>query len=394
MPSVETTGSKIGVLSSQEIKELIENKVIDSIDPNEPITDAQVQPASLDLRLGATVYRVLASFLPEKNDVLTKLHQLDMYGGDIEMYKLDITEPRVLEKGQVYLIPLMEKLKLPNTMSGRANPKSTTGRLDIFTRVITDKNHRFDDIARGYKGQLFLEVMPRSWSIRVQKGQSLVQLRLAQGKGKDYILKDTPLEKLHDEEKLLFNENGPVSSTDVNIAKKGLFMSVDLSGDNPDGIIGYRSKKNSHYIDLSKVNFYEIEEFWEPIYKKTIKDTLILEPEEFYILASKEKIRIPTGYAAELVPFEAGSGELRTHYAGFFDPGFGYGTNGEMKGTKAVLEVRAHDIPFMIADGQTICKFNFEKMASRPEKLYGTEIGSSYQGQGIKLSKHFKDGQN
>jgi dCTP deaminase len=325
MASEEKNNSKIGVLSSQDIKALIAENVISSVDPNDPIKEAQVQPASLDLRLGATVYRVLASFLPEKQDVLTRLHQLDMYGGDIEMYELDITEPRVLEKGQVYLIPLMEELKLPSTMSGRANPKSTTGRLDIFTRVITDKNHRFDDIARGYKGQLFLEVMPRSWSIRVQKGQSLVQLRLAQGKGKDYILKDAPLEKLHDEEQLLFNGDEPVSSTDVNIAKKGLFMSVDLSGDNPGGIIGYRSKKNSHYIDLSKVNFYEIEEFWEPIYKKTIKDTLILEPEEFYILASKEKIRIPTGYAAELVPFEAGSGELRTHYAGFFDPGFGYG---------------------------------------------------------------------
>ena len=393
MPSVETNGSKPGVLSSQEIKELINKKIIDSTDPNEPITDAQIQPASLDLRLGSTVYRVLASFLPENQDVITRLHQLDMYGGDIEMYSLDITEPRVLEKGQVYLIPLMEELKLPGNMSGRANPKSTTGRLDIFTRVITDRNHRFDDIARGYKGQLFLEVMPRSWSIRVQKGQSLVQLRLAQGKGKDYILKDTPLEKLHEEKQLLYNDNGPVSSADVNIAKKGLFMSVDLSAD-PNGIIGYRSKKNSHYIDLSKVNFYEIEEFWEPIYKKTIKDTLILEPEEFYILTSKERIRIPTGYAAELVPFEAGSGELRTHYAGFFDPGFGYGTDGEIKGTKAVLGVRAHDIPFMIADGQTICKFNFEKMASKPDKLYGADIGSSYQGQGIKLSKHFKDGQN
>ncbi|MBE9532451.1 MAG: 2'-deoxycytidine 5'-triphosphate deaminase [Proteobacteria bacterium] len=392
MATEEKNESKLGVLSSQDIKGLIAEGVISSTDPGEPITQAQVQPASLDLRLGATVYRVLASFLPEKEDVLTRLHQLDMYGGDIEMYELDITEPRVLEKGQVYLIPLMEELKLPSTLSGRANPKSTTGRLDIFTRVITDKNHRFDDIARGYKGQLFLEVMPRSWSIRVQKGQSLVQLRLAQGKGQDYILANKPLEKLNDDEKLLYIDEEPV--TDVNITKKGLFMSVDLSGDNPESIIGYRSKRNSHYIDLSKVNFYEIEEFWEPIYKKTIKDTLILEPEEFYILASKEKIRIPNGFAAELVPFEAGSGELRTHYAGFFDPGFGYGNNGEMTGTKAVLEVRAHDIPFMIADGQTICKFNFEKMASKPEILYGTDIGSSYQGQGIKLSKHFKDGQS
>ena len=392
MPSEETNGSKLGVLSSQDIKELITEDVITSVDPSEPITDAQIQPASLDLRLGATVYRVLASFLPEKQDVLTRLHQLDMYGGDIEMYELDITEPRVLEKGQVYLIPLMEEVKLPGNISGRANPKSTTGRLDIFTRVITDKNHRFDDIARGYKGQLFLEVMPRSWSIRVQKGQSLVQLRLVQGQSQYNILANEPLKQLHKDENLLYIDREPVS--DANITKKGLFMSVDLSGDNPEGIIGYRSKKNSHYIDLSKINFYEIEEFWEPIHKKTIKDTLILEPEEFYILASKEKIRIPTGYAAELVPFEAGSGELRTHYAGFFDPGFGYGTNGEMTGTKAVLEVRAHDIPFMIADGQTICKFNFTRMASKPEILYGTDIGSSYQGQGIKLSKHFKDGQN
>ncbi len=382
----------VGVLNCQEIRRLIHDGVIRS---TEPIVDTQVQPASLDLRLGSKVYRVLSSFLPEKHGVMERLHMPDMYGADIVMYELDITEPRVLEKGQVYLIPLMEELRLPRELRARANPKSTTGRLDIFTRVITDFSSRFDDIARAYKGQLFLEVMPRSFAIKIQKGQSLVQLRLVKGKG-DYTLPDSKLKELHANGGILFRDDKALSPKEINISK-GVFMSVDLNGDStkaPNTVIGYKSKKNSHYVDLAQINYYNIEEFWEPIYKETIKDTLILEPEEFYIFSSKERISIPPGYASEMVPFEVGSGELRTHYAGFFDPGFGYGVGGEIKGTKAVLEVRAHDVPFMIADGQTFCKLNFERMTSRPDKLYGTDIGSSYQGQGIKLSKQFKDGQN
>ena len=402
MTSEEKNELKLGVLSYQEIKELIADNVISSVDPSKPITDAQIQPASLDLRLGTKVYRVISSFLPENQNVADLLQQerfTEHMHDNMVVYDLDITEPRVLEKGQIYLIPLMEQLNLPKTrkksekIRGRANPKSTTGRLDIFTRVITDKNNRFDDIAPSYNGQLYLEVMPISFPIKVQAGQRLVQLRLIRGSG-IYTLPTLPLKQLFKKENLLYFNDSPVKfQKKLFSSDGGLFMSVDLSGDK-NGIVGYKSKSSSHYVDLAQINYYDVEEFWEPIYKKTVYKTLILQPEKFYILASKEKIRIPNQYAAELVPFEAGSGELRTHYAGFFDPGFGYGTDGEIKGTKAVLEVRARDAPFMIADGQTFCKLNFEKMASRPDILYGADIGSSYQGQGIKLSKQFKDGQN
>lgn len=379
----------VGVLNCQEIERLISGEVITAA---EPIADGQIQPASLDLRLGTKAYRILSSFLPENHGVEERLRMKDLHGSDIIMYELDIpADGAILEKNNVYLIPLMEALNLPEDLRARANPKSTTGRLDIFTRVITDRSHLFDNIASGYKGGLYLEVMPRSFPIKIKAGQRLVQLRLTRGSS-DYTVPDDQLMELHAGQGVLFNEDGSiVSASDIRI-NKGVFMSVDLSGDNPAGVVAYKSRKNSHYVDMSLVNHYNIEEFWEPIHKNTIKDTLILEPEEFYILASKERISIPEMFAAEMVPYEAGSGELRTHYAGFFDPGFGYGRAGELKGTKAVLEVRAHDVPFMITDGQKICKLNFEKMAAAPSMLYGADIGSSYQGQGIKLSKHFKDG--
>ncbi|MDO8427568.1 MAG: 2'-deoxycytidine 5'-triphosphate deaminase, partial [Deltaproteobacteria bacterium] len=256
---------------------------------------------------------------------------------------------------------------------------------DIFARVLTDRNPRFDDIACGYKGKLFLEVMPRSFTIKVKEGLSLVQLRLLSG---ECALSDSKLRALHRDSRLLYNGDDHLTSEEVRISK-GLFMSVDLSGDANTGIVGYKSKRNSHVVDLTKRNHYNIADFWDPI-QRNPKGVLILEPEEFYILSSKEKIRVPPRYAAEMVAYEAGSGELRTHYAGFFDPGFGYGLKGEVKGTKAVLEVRAHDVPFMICHGQTFCKLHFEKMMEIPEKVYGPKIGSSYQYQSITLSKQFK----
>lgn len=382
-------GNKIstGVLSSAEIKNAIDTGVIRSVDT--PIDDDQIQPASLDLRLGKKVYRLISSFLPEDSSVEKKLHSTGRYGSDLVMYETDISEGGILEKGHVYLIPLQEELRLPGRMRARANPKSTTGRLDIFARVITDSNPRFDDIAPGYKGQLFVEVMPRSFAIKVEAGLSLVQLRLARGESE---LTDPGLKRLHAKEKLLFLGSEHLGKKET-LINDGLFMSVDLSGDARGGLIGYKSKKNSHVVDLTKKDHYKITDFWEPIHKSNARGGLILEPEEFYILSSKERIRIPMGYAAEMIAYEAGSGELRTHYAGFFDPGFGYGATGEIDGSKAVLEVRAHDVPFMITDGQSFCKLKFEKMAGRPDKVYGMGIGSSYQGQGIALSKQFKDGQ-
>jgi dCTP deaminase len=373
---------KSGVLSCQELKKAIEEGIISS---KVPIDEGQIQPASIDLRLGERAYRLVSSFLPEGNEVIKKLHMPDIYGSDLVMYELDITNGGILEKSSVYLIPLMEELKLPANVGGKANPKSTTGRLDIFTRIITDRNPRFDEVPAGYTGGLFLEVMPRSFTINVKAGLSLVQLRLRKGAT---VLSDSRLKKLNREVELLYDGAGHVPHGLVKI-DNGIFMSADLKGDRK-GIIGYKAKKNSHVVDLTKRNYYNIDDFWEPIYKNP-KRTLILEPEEFYILSSKEKIRIPPQYASEMVPYEAGSGELRTHYAGFFDPGFGYGADGKVKGTKAVLEVRAHDVPFMIAHGQTFCKLFFEKMMEVPEKVYGPKIGSSYQYQGITLSKQFKN---
>ncbi|MBI5598280.1 MAG: 2'-deoxycytidine 5'-triphosphate deaminase [Deltaproteobacteria bacterium] len=374
-----------GVFSCQELKKAISDGVIKG---RVPVDEGQIQPASIDLRLGAKAYRLVSSFLPENQDVVEKLHRPDVYGSDLVMYEMDIGgDGGILEKGSVYLIPLLEELDLPKTAGGKANPKSTTGRLDIFTRVITDRNPRFDEIPPGYGGGLFLEVMPRSFTVKVREGLSLVQLRLRNG---EPSIGDAGLKRLNKEVRLLYDGKEPLSNERVRIAN-GIFMSVDLKGDGPMGIIGYKSKRNSHVIDLTKRNYYNIEDFWEPIYRNN-KGTLILEPEEFYILASKEKIRIPSACAAEMLPYEAGSGELRTHYAGFFDPGFGYGKDGEVKGTKAVLEVRAHDVPFMISHGQTFCKLFFEKMREVPEKVYGPRIGSSYQYQTITLSKQFKNG--
>jgi dCTP deaminase len=375
---------KTGVHSLGQLREAVRTGAISS--RGAPIEEAQIQPASLDLRLGPTAYRLVSSFLPESHDVIEKLYTMDSYGSDLVMYETDISKGGILEKGHVYLIPLLEELNLPEGVAGRANPKSTTGRLDIFARVMTDRNPRFDDIAPGYTGGLFVEVMPRSFTIKVTEGLSLVQLRLMEG---ECVIRDEDLLGLHESSNLLYNDNVRLEAGQINISK-GLFMSVDLAGQNCGGIIGYKSRKNSHVVDLSKKNYYNIEDFWEPIHKND-KGNLILEPEDFYILSSKEKIRVPHEYAAEMVAYEAGSGELRTHYAGFFDPGFGYGPDGDILGTKAVLEVRAHDVPFMITDGQTFCKLTFERMMEIPEKVYGPKIGSSYQFQGITLSKQFKN---
>ncbi len=380
---VHENNVNLGLLSYQDIKGLLNNgSLTSSIDP---VAEEQVQPASIDLRLGAKAYRLVSSFLPESHGVLERLGEGVGNDSDLVMYEVDISAGGILEKGHVYLIPLMEELNLPKGLKGRANPKSTTGRLDVFARVLSDNNPRFDDIATGYKGGLYLEILPRSFAIRVKQGLSLVQLRLMNG---DCLVSDSDLTQLHKDEGLLYDGegNGPAESVSIS---KGIFMSVDLSGDAMDGIIGYRSKKNSHVVDLTKRDYYNIDDFWEPL-RAGKNSTLILEPEEFYILSSREKIRIPTGYAAEMAAYEAGSGELRTHYAGFCDPGFGYGNSGEVLGTKAVLEVRAHDVPFMISHGQTFCKLAYERMKDVPEKTYGPKIGSSYQFQGITLSKQFK----
>lgn len=375
-----------GILPYQQITRLITSGAIRS---QIPIEDRQIQPASLDLRLGRKAYRLISSFLPELSAITNRLNVLDFYQSDLVMYEMDLSEGAILEKGHVYLVPLLENLQLPKTLRARANPKSTTGRLDVFTRVVTDLNAGFDEIRAGYHGPLYLEVVPRSFAIKVKTGYSLNQIRFVRGEA---TVPDVSLQALHKQTPLLYHNvstKKALSSRDLR-TERGLFLRIDLKGDDrsPSPIIGYRAKKNSHVIDLSKVGYYAALDFWEPLYRHR-QDSLLLEPEEFYILASKERIRVPPGYAAEMVAYEAACGELRTHYAGFFDPGFGFGT-GELHGTQVVLEVRPHDVPFLIHDGQTFFKVVYDRMLEVPTQLYGTALGSSYQRQGLTLSKHFK----
>jgi len=381
-----STSTTQGILPYQQIKQLIASRAIHA---DVPIEDRQIQPASLDLRLGRKAYRLISSFLPELSEITSRLNVLDFYQSDLVMYEMDLTEGAILEKGHVYLVPLLERLALPRTLRARTNPKSTTGRLDVFTRVVTDLNTGFDEIRAGYAGPLYLEIVPRSFAIKVQTGYSLNQIRFVRG---DATVSDRSLQTLHKREPLLYHNLPTKHALDTRDLRtdRGLFLRIDLKGDDRNGapIIGYRAKKNSHVIDLSKVGHYAALDFWEPLYRHR-QDSLLLEPEEFYILASKERIRVPARYAAEMVAFEAACGELRTHYAGFFDPGFGYG-RGELHGTQVVLEVRPHDVPFLIHDGQTFFKVVYDRMLASPSQLYGTALGSSYQRQGLTLSKHFK----
>jgi dCTP deaminase len=368
-----------GVLAYQQLRALVHDGVISAKAPIEP---GQYQPASLDLRLGDTAYRMLSSFLPEQAPVEQKLVVQDLFRSDMVMYELDLRKSAVLEKGHVYLIPLMEELALPRTLAAKANPKSTTGRLDVFARTITDSHARFDEIRPGYRGKLYLEVVPRSFSIRIAAGMCLNQLRVVSGHP---MVGDNELRTRHKADPILYGDHAPLPGKDLTL-DEGLFLRINLKAEG--GLVGFRAKKNSQVLDLSRLGYYDPTDFWE-IIPQNRHETLLLEPEDFYILLSKERIRIPPEYAAEMVAYEAACGELRTHYAGFFDPGFGYGA-GDLRGTPIVLEVRAHDVPFLIHDGQTFFKVLFERMHERPEKVYGQGIGSSYQFQGLTLSKHFK----
>ncbi len=379
---------KHGILPDKHLKQLIQEGAIYA---DSPIGDWQIQPASLDLRLGNHAYRLLSSFLPERSEISTRLNISDLYQSELVMYEMDLTKGAILEKGHVYLVPLQENLALPPTIRGRANPKSSTGRLDIFTRVITDLNVGFDEIRQGYHGPLYLEIVPRSFTIRVQTGLALNQLRLIAGRP---TVSDSQLKALHRLARLLHHNEDhatggrPVAAREVRV-DQGLFLRIDLKGeDTQHDIVGYRAKKNSHIIDLAKLGYYSAFDYWEPLYRHA-NNTLLLEPEEFYILASKERITVPAGYAAEMVAYEAACGELRTHYAGFFDPGFGAGSS-PRNGTQVVLEVRPHDVPFLIHDGQTFFKVMYEKMLDTPDAIYGSAIGSNYHQQGLTLSKHFK----
>ncbi len=370
---------KSGYLPCQFIETALKEGMINS---KLPIEASQVQPVSLDLRLGKKAYRIQCSFLPENEPVETRLKE-------VTLYDFDISNGGILEKNAIYLIPLMEELNLPASFYGLANPKSSTGRLDMFTRVIVDGGHRFDEIPRGYRGKLYLEVIPRSFPVKVKTGLSLNQLRVAHVTS--HTLGKQGLEIKYKNNPILFDRNGFAIPFDQVKVEGGVYVGVDVSGDQPDSIVAYKAKTNSNVIDLSKIRHYKAEEFWEPIYRPK-KNRLILEPESFYIMMSKEKICIWPDWLAEMIAYEPNSGELRTHYAGFFDSGFGWNGTDELmnQGTRAVMEVRPHDVPFMVEHGQTFCRLKFERVVERPDRVYGIELNSNYHSQGLALSKYFE----
>ena len=373
-----------GVLSSQEILELIHKNVITS---ENGIEKDLIQPASMDLRLGIKAWRVPASFLPGKgNKVSSRLK-------DLAMHEFSLIDGAVLECGCVYIVKLLENVSLTDNLTGIANPKSSTGRLDVFTRLIVDGAMEFEEVPAGYQGPLYAEISPRTFSVLVRTGSRLNQLRLKRGQS---FTSDKEMEILQEHVGLVRYQDN------INLLdkiKNGVPLSVDLIGEN--GLIGYKARKHSMLIDIDKPNHYKRELFWEKItvedllyqggdYKnKNNQGSLILSPDAFYILASKEYVSVPSKYAAEMRAYDTKVGEFRAHYAGFFDPGFGLTELGASK-TKAVLEVRSHDVPFLIEQDQTVCRLVYEPMANVPSILYG-EAGNSnnYQAQGLKLAKHF-----
>lgn len=336
-----STDSRAGILPCQAIESLIAGGAISAASPFEPI---QIQPASLDLRLGRRAWRVRASFLPGRRTVAERLQ-------DVIMHPIDLNETGVvLEKGCVYIAELQERLRLPPGVQARANPKSSTGRVDVFVRLLTDRGLAFDDVAEGYDGPLYLEIAPQTFSVLVRPGTRLNQLRLKAG--------DPPKLEVRD-------------------------VGVDLTGE----IAGFRGRRHAGVVDLDHVDGHDPRDFWEPLTAR--RGELLLDPGEFYILVSKQPTEIPVDQAAEMLPIDPSVGEFRVHYAGFFDPGFGV-DEAHGKGAKSVLEVRSHETPFLIEDGQTVARLVYEPMTERPARLYG-EGGSHYQRQGLKLSKHFRD---
>jgi dCTP deaminase len=339
-------------------------------------TDDQIQPASLDLRLGEVAFRVRASFLPGPRTTVAE--RID----ELKLHEIALGDGAVLETGCVYIAPLLESLALPDDISAAANPKSSTGRLDVFTRVIADETRGFDRIRSGYHGPLYAEISPKTFPVLVREGARLSQIRFRHGNA---VVDGDALRALHARERLVDDDAADVG--------EGIAVGVDLVGAAPQGggggaIVGYRAKRHTGLIDVERRSGYDVAEFWEPI-RARADESLILDPDEFYILASKEAVQVPPDYAAEMVPFDPLVGEFRVHYAGFFDPGFGYAGAGGC-GARAVLEVRSREVPFILEHGQIVGRLVFEKMLERPKSLYGQGIGSNYQAQGLKLSKHFR----
>jgi len=356
-----------GILPDRDIAALFDAGALST---SRPLDADQIQPASLDLRLGDVAYRVRASFLPGgRHRMADKLERL-------KLHEISLADGAVLETGCVYIVPLIEELKLPHGISASANPKSSTGRLDIFTRVMTDGGREFDKIAEAYAGPLWLEVSPRTFPIVVRTGSRLSQIRFRRGNA---VLSEIELAGLHARETL-------VAAEEPSISGGGIALSIDLEGGD-DGLVGYRAKHHTGLVDLDRKAAHQVLDFWEPLRLRGARE-LILDPDEFYILVSREAVHVPPDYAAEMTPFDPLVGEFRVHYAGFFDPGFGHSGAGGA-GSRAVLEVRSHEVPFILEHGQTVGRLVYEHMLSRPDRLYGGDLKSNYQAQGLKLSKHF-----
>lgn len=377
--TVRNALSRTGILPCQAIRTLIEAGEIRAAPEIEP---AQIQPASLDLRLGKVAYRVRASFLPgTKATVRDKLTEL-------KFHEIDLTKGAVLEAGCVYLVPLIEQLKLRSTIAAFANPKSSTGRLDVFTRLIADRQDTFDAVEEGYDGPLFAEICPRTFSIKVRYGSRLNQIRFLRRVGQQLDADERPGRVRDRALREIQSDIGLVEGEAA--IREGLNLRISLGPIDPSGVVGYRARRYAGVIDVDEVGAYETSQFWEAVHLGSDR-RLVLDPHEFYILASKESVSVPPAYVAEMAPFDPLIGEYRVHYAGFFDPGFGY-AEGRAPGAKAVLEVRSLDIPFIVEDGQIVGRLVYDRLTDIPDQLYGQGIGSHYQAQGLKLSKHFRQG--
>jgi dCTP deaminase len=368
--------SSEGVLPGQHLVQAIRAGYIEA--GRFKIPESNIQPASLDLRLGERALRIRCSFLPGSDSVERKLK-------DYVLDEIDLRgDGAMLEARCPYLIELKERLDLPAGLRGKANPKSSTGRIDVFTRVITDYSDRFDEVAPGYSGPLYLEVVPLSFAVRIREDLTLNQLRLAVGRP---WLTDDDVRQAHVDMPMLFRDGRPVPVEEL-VLSDGLFLGLDLHGDER-GQVGYSTRDSAPLLDLTTGGETDPRPFWDPVYRED-GDRLVLSPRRFYLLMSDEAVCIPPDLAAEMTAYDPTSGELRTHYAGFFDPGFGFDPTGGFRGSRAALEVRAHDVPFMVENGQAVCKLTFERMLEEPTSLYGSGIGSSYQQQEETLSRYFR----
>jgi dCTP deaminase len=375
-----------GILPYQAIREMVYSGEIKVSEIFKSIEDDQIQPASIDLRLGEFAYPVDTSFLPGRGvRVLEKMRELD---ADFEKFRISLRNGAVLEKGRVYVVPLLENIRLKSEVAAFANPKSSTGRLDILTRLIADEAVTFDQVEDGYEGQLYIEIAPRSFSVVVRTGTRLNQLRFRRTRGV------APKAITSADWKLLLDEGRVVASSNISeksklIDKPGVLpFTIDLMGEGQNSLIGWRAKKNTKRIDLDRRD-YDPLDFWEPM-RFHKEASLILVPDEFYILMTKEAIAVPPYYAAEMLPYDTRAGEFRVHYAGFFDPGFGTSADGKAGSSRGVLEVRSHEVPFLLEHGQTVGWLHYERMADAPSILYGQDLNSNYQGQNLKLAKQFK----